>query len=69
MAWSMPYGDIANLYALSFNPIRWASGSAIRSAACARTARTGSDGEVRHEAIDGSSLGGERDSGGVRDGR
>jgi hypothetical protein len=24
---------------------------------------------VRHEAIDGSSLGGERDSGGVRDGR
>lgn len=43
--------------------------SAIRSAACARTARTGSDGEVRHEAIDGSSLGGERDSGGVRDGR
>ena len=26
MIWSMPYGDIANLYAPSFNPIRWASG-------------------------------------------
>jgi hypothetical protein len=26
MAWSMPYGDIANLYAPTFNPIRWASG-------------------------------------------
>ena len=26
MTWSMPYGDIANLYAPSFNPIQWASG-------------------------------------------
>jgi hypothetical protein len=26
MRWSMPYGDAANVYSGSFNPIRWASG-------------------------------------------
>ena len=26
MVWQQPYGDIANIYAPSFNPLRWASG-------------------------------------------
>jgi len=26
MVWRQPYGDIANIYAPSFNPLRWVSG-------------------------------------------
>ena len=39
MQWSMPYGDIANLYSGTLNPIRWASGiHDVLCAACTHTA-------------------------------
>jgi len=39
MVWQMPRGDIANLYAPSFNPLRWLSGFRdILCGACRHTA-------------------------------
>jgi hypothetical protein len=39
MVWRQPYGDIANIYAPSFNPLRWASGFGdIFCGACRHTA-------------------------------
>lgn len=39
MDWQQPYGDIANIYAPSFNPLRWASGFGdILCGACRHTA-------------------------------
>ena len=39
MVWRQPYGDIANIYAPSLNPLRWASGFGdIFCGACRHTA-------------------------------
>lgn len=39
MDWQQPYGDIANIYAPSFSPLRWASGFGdILCGACRHTA-------------------------------
>lgn len=39
MDWQQPYGDIANIYAPSVNPLRWVSGFGdILCGACRHTA-------------------------------